>query len=221
MITDYKLTQKISLCFLSLLFSNACLAELKNLDYIKQDLIQYHDSGKYKADQQKVINQAILYLQTRLKQPHTEKLAIVLDIDETSLSNFPDMVKFSFGGTLQQDDDAEGAGHDPVIFPTLELYRYAKKNNVAVFFVTGRKEHYREGTVRNLKSVGYQNWDGLILEAENYKNASAAPYKIEARKKIESLKYDIVLNVGDQDSDLIGGYADKVFKMPNPFYIVP
>jgi HAD superfamily, subfamily IIIB (Acid phosphatase) len=33
--------------------------------------------------------------------------------------------------------------------------------------------------------------------------------------------YDIVGDFGDQFSDLKGGHADKVFKMPNPNYYLP
>jgi hypothetical protein len=54
-------------------------------------------------------------------------------------------------------------------------------------------------------------------------NASCATikYKSGTRAYIESLGYDIVADFGDQYSDLIGGYADKVFKMPNPNYYLP
>ncbi len=46
-------------------------------------------------------------------------------------------------------------------------------------------------------------------------------YKSGTRAYIESLGYDIVANFGDQFSDLIGGFADKTFKMPNPNYYLP
>ena len=46
-------------------------------------------------------------------------------------------------------------------------------------------------------------------------------YKAGTRKHIESLGYNIVLNVGDQWSDLKGGYADRVLKLPNPTYYLP
>jgi hypothetical protein len=29
-----------------------------------------------------------------------------------------------------------------------------------------------------------------------------------------------VVNMGDQESDLDGGHADRAFKLPNPFYFV-
>jgi predicted secreted acid phosphatase len=54
-------------------------------------------------------------------------------------------------------------------------------------------------------------------------NASCATiaYKSGTRAYIESQGYDIVANFGDQFSDLLGGYADKTFKMPNPNYYLP
>lgn len=46
-------------------------------------------------------------------------------------------------------------------------------------------------------------------------------YKSATRAYIESLGYDIVADFGDQYSDLIGGYADRTFKLPNPNYYLP
>jgi len=46
-------------------------------------------------------------------------------------------------------------------------------------------------------------------------------YKSGTRAYIESQGYDIVADMGDQFSDLEGGFADRVFKMPNPNYYLP
>ena len=46
-------------------------------------------------------------------------------------------------------------------------------------------------------------------------------YKSGTRAYIESQGYDIVADMGDQFSDLLGGFADKTFKMPNPNYYLP
>ncbi|HXJ66984.1 MAG TPA: HAD family acid phosphatase [Actinomycetota bacterium] len=46
-------------------------------------------------------------------------------------------------------------------------------------------------------------------------------YKSGVRAYIESQGYDIVGNFGDQFSDLLNGFADKTFKMPNPNYYLP
>jgi predicted secreted acid phosphatase len=46
-------------------------------------------------------------------------------------------------------------------------------------------------------------------------------YKSGTRAYIESQGYEIVADMGDQFSDLEGGFADKTFKMPNPNYYLP
>ena len=46
-------------------------------------------------------------------------------------------------------------------------------------------------------------------------------YKSGTRAYIESQGYDIVADMGDQFSDLEGGFADRAFKMPNPNYYPP
>jgi predicted secreted acid phosphatase len=46
-------------------------------------------------------------------------------------------------------------------------------------------------------------------------------YKSGTRAYIESQGYEIVADFGDQFSDLLGGFADKTFKMPNPNYYLP
>jgi hypothetical protein len=48
-----------------------------------------------------------------------------------------------------------------------------------------------------------------------------AGYKSGTRAHLEALGWDIVGNFGDQFSDLVGGFADKTFKMPDPNYFLP
>ena len=45
-------------------------------------------------------------------------------------------------------------------------------------------------------------------------------FKAPERRKIAELGYTILLNLGDQESDLTGGYAERTFKLPNPVYFV-
>jgi predicted secreted acid phosphatase len=197
--------------------------ELVNLAIVKKQLAAYHDSGEYMQDINTVDNKAVEYLKTRLRHllPSGKKLAIILDIDETSLSNYADMVRLGFGGTLEEIRQGEDKGIDSAIEPTLKLYRFAKLHHVAVFFLTGRREFERQATINNLRQAGYENWDGLILRSTEYDRSPTAAYKTAMRKKLTEEGYDIILSVGDQNSDLTGGYADKTFKLPNPYYFIP
>ena len=56
------------------------------------------------------------------------------------------------------------------------------------------------------------------MRPDDDKQSSVIPYKTSMRKKITRMGYEIVLNIGDQKSDLDGGYADKTYRLPNPFY---
>lgn len=217
------MTQKslTALAVLLVILSTFAIAkEPKNLQTYKTELTKYHDSGDYMHDIDNVIKHALSYVQLRLEQPHNKKMAIVLDIDETSLSNYDDMQKMGFGGSIQDIRQAEDRAKDPAILPTLQLYRFAKTNGISVFFITGRFEEERTVTAANLKSAGYDNWDGLILRGKRYEVVPAEVYKTAMRKQLEQNGYDIILNIGDQKSDLIGGYADKTFKLSNPFYFI-
>jgi len=50
---------------------------------------------------------------------------------------------------------------------------------------------------------------------------SVTDYKSSARKAIQERGYKIIANIGDQQSDLDGDFADKTFRVPNPFYFIP
>ena len=209
-------------CFLASAAASA--KEPVNLYLVKQRLVRYHDSGEYLFDIDDVMKQALRYLSFRIDHPATlqgKKPLIILDIDETSLSNYPSMVAMDFGGTKEEIRQAEDEATDLPINPTLQLYRYAKSHNVSVIFLTGRHEYERAVTIKNLSEAGYANWDGLILRSEAYKTTPAATYKTDMRKQLVSKGYDIILNIGDQRSDLAGGFADKTFKLPNPYYFIP
>lgn len=196
-----------------------------NLDFRKQEIVRYHDSGAYAYDIHVVIAQARAYLGQRAAENARDgngaKLALALDIDETSLSNWASLMRLEFGGTPETIADRIDLGKDPAIPATLGLYRYAVSLEVPVFFITGRHESLREATEKNLRAVGYAKWAELFMKPDDYGKKSVIPFKSGARKKIEERGYTIVVNVGDQYSDLAGGYAERLFKLPDPFYYIP
>lgn len=196
-----------------------------NLHTAKQQIKDYVKSGQYMADIRYVTMRASNYLSSRVIENKSlakpKKLAVVFDIDETVLSNYPTMLKMNFGGELKNIIRAEDNGKDPAITPSLNLFNLTKKDNVAIFFITGRKPFERAITVKNLKDAGYKGWTKIYFKPSDYKEHSAAPYKTGIRKKITKQGYDIVFSMGDQFSDLRGGYADRLFKLPNPFYYIP
>ena len=99
-------------------------------------------------------------------------------------------------------------------------FKAARSKGVAVFFITGRPENERAATEDNLHKTGYEGWSGLALRPVGDSSA-AAVFKTAERKKIAEQGFTIIANVGDQPSDLAGGYSERTFLLPNPFYRIP
>ena len=108
-----------------------------------------------------------------------------------------------------------------VIQPTMDVYNAAKDRGAAIFFITGRDETQRAATERNLQAVGYTGSAQLIMEPPGAHYVSAADFKAPQREQIARRGYTIIANVGDQPSDLDGGFAEQTYLLPNPFYRIP
>ncbi|HEY4094448.1 MAG TPA: HAD family acid phosphatase [Baekduia sp.] len=148
-----------------------------------------------------------------------KKLAIVLDIDETALSNYSAIVADGFVyGPKSQAEATDEIG--VAIKPTLDLVNLARARGIDVFFITGRPEAQRAVTAENLTREGFTDYQGLDLKPAGFTGTTVA-YKSGARAAIEQQGYRIVASVGDQYSDLAGGHEDRAFKLPNPFYFLP
>ena len=146
------------------------------------------------ADVTAVTDQAKSYLDSRL--PAAGKPAIVLDIDNTSL------------------EAAYSPGiENPATKPVLEVAKQAKAAGAAVFFVTARPELIRLLTQHNLRQVGYPN-DGISMRGF-FDFSPDQTLKTNARIAIERRGYTIVANIGNRDTDLGGGHAERTFKLPD------
>jgi len=201
----------------------------ENMGLLAKEVTRYHDNGDYLRDVTVVDKEVQDWILAQA--PKVAKPALVLDIDETSLSNWDEMKADGFGYFAGPCDALpkgpcgwtgwEHLQRAPALPPTLTLFRAAKAHGIAVFFVTGRHEEERADTAANLSHAGYADWDGLVLEPTGKHFHDAAAYKAPARAAIEAKGYAILATVGDQRSDLTGGYAQRGFLLPNPFYFIP
>jgi predicted secreted acid phosphatase len=198
-------------------------AEPENHAVTIDRLMLYHDSGEYEGEIREVANAAREYLDNKFPDnSKNEKLAAVFDIDETSLSNWDVMAECGFCAYSIQTK-LHPDPHGSAIAPVQELYNFAKATGIAVFFITGRPETQRQLTIDNLREVGYDGWTDLIMQpptAPGEKRQPARIFKPKNRQAVQSRGYRIVLSIGDQASDLAGCCAERVFKLPNPFYLV-
>lgn len=209
-------------------FSTDAAAErIPNLDALKKELRQYHDCtcarGCYGHDLDAQADRAIAFLRQRAAHRRSqEKLALILDIDETTLSNYQEVAGADFAYNAAVFNAWIEKAQAPAIPGTLRLYKEAQRLGVSVIFITGRPETQRDATERNLRTQGFDHWQALVMRRADEMHETASKYKQSARSRLVAKGYELALNVGDQWSDLKGKpEAEFSVKYPDPFYFIP
>jgi acid phosphatase len=194
---------------------DAAIAQTPSSPTKTDEIVAYHDSGDWDVDIDRVIRRARRQI---IRHRNDDDPALVLDIDDTSLSTYECLKERDFdreGSDCGRRDDL------PAVSQTRELYKFARRNGVSVFFITGRRERNRASTRRNLRAAGYSGKLRVSLRPNRERPGTHDGWKARTRAAIEAQGYTIVANVGDQRSDLDGGHALRRFKLPNPMYVIP
>ncbi len=167
-------------------------------DYTNAILWQQR-SGEYRALSFQAYNYARLSLDQRLKDEKGGKLnCVVVDIDETVLDN----------SRFQASEVKKGISFDPLDWAkwttlgiadtvpgALSFLKYAAGKNVETFYISNRMLAEQDGTLKNLKSMGFPFADvaHLILKSTTSDK--------EPRRQQLSEKYNILLLCGDNLGD--------------------
>jgi predicted secreted acid phosphatase len=188
-----------------------------------EQINEFYDSGAWNRAIVKQVKKAKAYLKKRTSARNApRKPALVLDIDETALDNYPCFVArggIPYSGSVNAQ--CVTAYDAPAIKPVRSLFKRARELKVAVFFVTGRPEPLRDGSLDNLRAAGYKGKIELFMRPVEYEEESAVPAKRASRRAITRRGFKILANVGDQQSDLKGGFSERTYKLPNPIYVTP
>jgi predicted secreted acid phosphatase len=177
-------------------------------------IVAYRESGEWVRDTQTANRRARAALRRRLDQPRP---VLVLDVDDTALSSYACL---RAAGFVRAGTNCGAAGDMPAIGSTLRLFRFARRNGVAVVFLTGRAATMRAVTKANLRAAGYTGRWRLIMRSPDERRLTAVRYKTRERRALARRGRRVVVNVGDQRSDLRGGWARRTFKLPNPMYVI-
>ncbi len=212
---------------------------MENFSFARYRLADYGDCVQakscYWADLDAQYRRAELALDSVLAtHKRGEKLAIVMDVDETSLTNYCEMRHEDFGYIGALSNPWVLSPVSAVAIPGgVRLFNRAKAAGVAVFFITGRPGTPKDASVtpwvdqttatsRNLELAGYHDGTGLRLRNGPENGMPTIEYKEHERKQIVDQGYRMILSVGDQWSDLLGTpQAEVNVKLPNPFYFIP
>lgn len=204
------------------------VSPMENFDIARLRIADYADcvgiGGCYWADLDAQYKRAEGALDRELAtRKRGEKLAVVLDIDETSMSSYCEMQREDYGFIKPMNYEWVVSPQAAVAIPgAIRLFNRAKSAGVEVFFITGRPEMQRESTARNLEAAGFHGWKRLYLRDDKEVSLSTIAYKSSHRKQIVTEGYRLILSVGDQWSDLNGEpKAEISVKLPNPFYFLP
>ncbi len=222
---------------------------IPNIDSVKKTIATYYgDPGTGIADKTtspyiREMSSILARQKAHLKADYDrairkgEKPAIVLDADDTTLWTYDmEVADMHFTFDPAEQDVWVQAERFPATPGMVSFVDQAAAMGYTIFGLTGRNDNQKAATLGNLAKLGYtgftaQNfytkWTGVgASQQPSYitcatTSCTTVEYKALTRKHIESLGYTITLNVGDQWSDLQGGFAEQSLKLPNPTYYLP
>ena len=222
-------------------------ASIPNIDIVKSTVRKYYNasssgiadktSSPYITEMQ-AIEQKIL---DNMPKAPADNLAVVLDADDTTLWTY-DMedgaMHFNFDPKVQNDEWVM-PGKFPATPGMVDFVKAVEAKGYHVYGITGRPDSQRDATLGTLDKAGYDafNKDNFYTKWNSgttppayvdcaadgdASGCSTVEYKAFTRKHIEDTDgVKIVLNIGDQYSDLQGGYSLNTVKLPNPTYYLP
>lgn len=165
------------------------------------------NAAEYRACCYQSFNYAKLALDNNLKTAKKDKpSAIVLDIDETVMDNS------YFEAYLVQNDssysntswkawsDMQCATATP---GAIEFLKYAQSKNVEIVYISNRLEDEKDGTIANMKKLGFPE-----VSLDNFYFKTDKSDK-DARRAMVTEKFNIVLLVGDNLADFNNVLDDR------------
>ncbi len=195
----------------------ACFSAPLNLSIAKEEVIKYHESGRYDKEAGEAVDKAI----NEFKNIQAGKKDIVVfDIDETALSNYAFNKEYDFGYAAGLWSEWINKAEAPAVEQVKRLYDYLISRGFGIVFLTGRKDYEYKATYKNLINAGYTKFDTLIVRNPSEYEMTALDYKSKNRTGLANRGFNIAGDVGDQYSDLEGPFHGVQVKIPNYQYII-
>ena len=194
----------------------------------------YQNAAEVDALYQQGYNVATNKLKELLKQPTDKPYSIVLDIDETVLSNIPFQVKMIKDGTAFNpklwDEWVQKAEATPVA-GAKEFLQFADKNKVQIYYISDRTDAQIDATIKNLEAQGLpvQGRDHLMFKKEGDKSKEGRRQEVLKHTNLVMLFGDNLVDFAefstkseaDRDKmfeQLKAEFGDKFIIFPNPMY---
>jgi 5'-nucleotidase (lipoprotein e(P4) family) len=179
-------------------------------EYLEGAVLWQQTSGERRALSYQAFNLARMMLDRdlRMNRKSRQRRAIIVDLDETIIDNIRNQARMvKDGAPFTPDSFTAWANRAEctAIPGALEFLRYANSRGVRVFYITNRKQNEREGTMRNLRNLGFPNVnDETLMIRPSDGNLSKEP-----RRLAVSAKYRVVLLMGDDLNDFAAVFENN------------
>lgn len=163
------------------------------------------NAAEFRALSYQAYNIATEIVKEKSSKQHFRPIAIITDIDETILDNSPYAVGRALEGKefdLESWYEWTSKGEAEAYPGALEFFNYAASRHVNVFYITNRDEVEKEGTLKNLRRLGFPFADEehLLLRGDTSDK--------EARRQEVLQNYEVFLYLGDNLND----FTDLFYK---------
>ena len=171
---------------------------ISNNNHLINAVLYQQTAAEYRALCYQAFNLAHLQLDRSLRiMDLMKQQAIVVDIDETVLDNSPYEAKCILDNILYPEywDEWMNESSAKPVPGALEFLNYAESKGIEVFYITNRKEKYREQTLKNLQNTGFPfaTNDHLLLRTDSSSK--------KARRDKVSETHTIIMLIGDNLND--------------------
>lgn len=163
-------------------------------------------AAEYRALCYQTFNYGRLMLDNYLRRMNiSEKYAIVVDIDETILDNSPHAAQSILDGTKYPVGWKEwiSLANARPIPGAVDFLNYAAQKGVDVYYISNRKEVYREATMKNLKDAGFPNVEDKFVLLRTETSGK------EIRRNIVKETHQIIMLFGDNLNDFLEVFENK------------
>lgn len=197
------------------------LANTDNLENLKEQVRGYYNIDGRTGGMWSTHNADQIDLALTIARSVFNKLnqAVVFDIDETVL----DKSQFGSDNDYGYTDNVKISGWTvpvPAMMGVKAMMAECMQNGVEVYLITSRTEDYTQQTINQLNNVGIvqgSHYTNLILKPKDNTDSTQV-WKTAERKKLYDKGLTIIVNIGDKDVDLQGGYCEHRVLLNNTMY---
>jgi 5'-nucleotidase (lipoprotein e(P4) family) len=169
-------------------------------------VLWYQRSAEKRQSYYQAYHYAKLLLDSKLAARQSDKIAVVLDIDETVLDNSPSEAELILTATMYNDENWFKwiqMARAEALPGAKDFVDYAAQKGVEVFYISNREKFNMEPTLKNLIDLNFPFADTTHVLLKN-----GTSDKTARRSKISS-DFEILVFVGDNLTDYSQLYANR------------